>query len=245
MGTILRNLRESVREAYSAAANDPGARHSFPVGSAFARALGYPQELLNRIPADSVEAFAGVSNVSIQAPLREGLAVVDLGCGSGLDSLVASERVGPTGRVVGIDFSASMLDRAKRSANRCGHLRVAFVRASAEQIPLRDSSIDVALVNGIFNLNPFREEIFRELGRVVRPGGRVYGAELILQSQLTESFQPGSANWFSCIAGAKDADAFLSEFRTAGFRQAAIVRTLRNARTKNPAVLAAEFVADR
>jgi len=197
VSTIPRNLRESVRMAYSAAANDPGAKHPFPVGSAFARDLGYPQELLSRIPNDSVEAFAGVSNVPIQAPLREGLAVLDLGCGAGLDSLVAAERVGPTGRVVGIDFSASMLDRAKRSAKRCGHPHVAFVRASAEQIPLLDSSIDVALVNGIFNLNPFREDIFGELGRVVRPGGHVYGAELILQSPLPESLQAGSANWFS------------------------------------------------
>ena len=100
-------LRESVRSAYSAAASDPSGKHPFPVGPDFARDLGYPQELLSRIPDESVEAFAGVSAVSLQAQLREGLTVLDLGCGAGLDSLVAAERVGPTGCVIGVDFSPS------------------------------------------------------------------------------------------------------------------------------------------
>lgn len=190
-------LRESVRTAYSAAADAPHAQHPFPVGAAFASDLGYPRELLRRLPDEAVDAFAGVSNVSMHAPLREGLVVIDLGCGAGLDSLIAAERVGRTGRVVGIDFSAGMLDRAQRSAKRSGHRQIAFVRASAEQLPLRDSSVDVALVNGIFNLNPFRDQIFRELGRVVRVGGHVSGAELVLGSTLPEHLQSGSANWFS------------------------------------------------
>ncbi len=190
-------LRESVRLAYSEAADAPGDKHPFPVGAAFAHELGYPQEVLNRIPVGSAEAFAGVSNVSIEAPLREGLLVLDLGCGAGLDSLVAAERVGPSGRVVGIDFSRSMLDRASRSAKGHGQVNLAFVRAPAEQIPLRDSCVDVALVNGIFNLNPFRGRIFQELFRVLRPGGHVFGAELILKSTLPEHLQSGLANWFS------------------------------------------------
>jgi arsenite methyltransferase len=183
--------------AYSAAADAPDAKHPFPVGAAFARDLGYPQELLRRLPDEAVDAFAGVSSVSIQAPLCEGLVVIDLGCGAGLDSLIAAERVGRTGRVVGIDFSTSMLNRAHHSATRGGYPQLGFVRASAEELPLRDSSIDVALVNGIFNLNPFREEIFRELSRVVRPGGHVSGAELILGSPLPAHLQSGGANWFS------------------------------------------------
>ena len=190
-------LRESVRRAYSAAANAPKDKHPFPVGGAFARELGYPQELLDRIPRESTDAFAGVSSVSIQAPLREGVLVLDLGCGAGLDSLVAAAQVGLQGRVIGIDFSESMLNRAKRSAHTSGHCNVLFLRASAEQLPLHDSCVDVALVNGIFNLNPFRERIFHELFRALRPGGQVFGAELILKSTLPEHLQSGSANWFS------------------------------------------------
>ncbi len=191
------DLRESVRVAYSAAADVPGANHPFPIGAAFARELGYPDALLQRLPDEAVDSFAGVSSVSIQALLREGQDVIDIGCGAGLDSLIAAERLGPTGRLVGIDFSARMLERACRSARLLGLAQVAFVRASAEQLPFRDSSIDIALVNGIFNLNPFRDEIFRELGRVVRPGGHVVGAELVLGSNLPEHLKAGDANWFS------------------------------------------------
>lgn len=108
--------RESVRLAYSAAAEAPDAEHPFPLGAAFACDLGYPRELLRRLPDEAVDAFAGVSSVSIQAPLCEGLGVLDLGCGAGLDSLVAAERVGPTGRVVGIDLGVSTLER--RSIDR-------------------------------------------------------------------------------------------------------------------------------
>jgi len=192
-----KELRESVRLVYSAAATDPSEKHPFPIGAAFAHDLGYPQELLNRVPIESSEAFAGVSNVSMQAPLREGLLVLDLGCGAGLDSLVAAERVGPNGRVVGIDFSGSMLDRASRAAKDYGHTNLAFVQASAEHIPLRDSCVDMVLVNGIFNLNPFREKILHELFRVLRPGGHVFGAELVLKSPLPEHLQSGTVNWFS------------------------------------------------
>ena len=190
-------LRESVRLAYSAAADAPGDKHPFPVGAAFAHELGYPRKLLDRIPGESIDAFSGVSNVSIQAPLREGAFILDVGCGAGLDSLVAAERVGSSGRVVGIDFSASMLNRASRSAQACGHDNLAFLRASAEQIPLRDLCVDVALINGIFNLNPFRDRIFHELFRVLRLGGQAFGAELILESTLPQHLQSGSANWFS------------------------------------------------
>ncbi len=191
------HLRESVRLAYSAAANAPNDKHPFPVGAAFARELGYPQEWLDRIPDESRDAFAGVSNVSVQAPLREGATVLDIGCGAGLDSLVAADRIGTKGRVIGIDFSASMLNLANRSARASRHDNVIFLCASAEQMPLPDSCLDVALVNGIFNLNPFRDLIFHELLRVLRPGGQAFGAELILKATLPEHLQSGSANWFS------------------------------------------------
>ena len=196
-GANANELREGVRFAYSAAATAPNDEHPFPIGSAFAYELGYPQDLLNRIPVESAEAFAGVSNVSLEAPLRNGLLVLDLGCGAGLDSLVAAERVGPNGHVVGIDFSGSMLNRASRAAKGYGHTNLAFVQASAEHVPLRDSCIDMALVNGIFNLNPFRRKIFDELFRVLRPSGHVFGAEVVLKSALPEQLRSGSANWFS------------------------------------------------
>jgi arsenite methyltransferase len=109
-------LRSAVHRAYCAAGEKPGEKHAFPVGRALAERLGYPAGLLDALPAVSVDAFAGVSNVAMFAELPCGAWVLDLGCGAGLDSLIASQRVGPTGYVVGIDFSDSMLARARDAA---------------------------------------------------------------------------------------------------------------------------------
>ena len=190
-------LRRNVEEAYSAAAIEPHGKHPFPVGFDFALSLGYPDELLKALPEGSTAAFAGVSNVSIQAPVREGMSVLDLGCGAGLDSLIAAGRAGYPGRVAGVDFSVEMLGRARRAATEVGLSNLMFVRAAAESLPFPDSSLDLVIVNGLFNLNPYRTAIFEELGRIVRPGGHVAGAELILKSPLPDSLKSGSANWFS------------------------------------------------
>ena len=190
-------LRRKVQDAYSAAAVCPTETHAFPVGRQFAESLGYPAALLANLPAACVEAFAGVSNVSMYAEIPNGSAVLDLGCGAGLDALIAAERTGREGRVVGVDFSAPMLSRARRSASEAGIGNVVFCQADAETLPLRDQSIGVVLVNGIFNLNVGRQLIFRELGRVVRRGGVVYAAELILKQPLSTEQQASESNWFA------------------------------------------------
>jgi SAM-dependent methyltransferase len=190
-------LRTGVFNAYSAVAQQPAAEHPFAVGREFAEKLGYPAELLATLPADSVEAFTGVSNVSIFADIPLGARVLDLGCGAGTDSLIAAQRVGPAGWVIGLDFSQAMLDRARQSALAVGFRQVAFKHGDAECIPLEDASIDVALVNGIFNLNPARAAIFNELARVVRPGGCVYAAEMILKEPLADDARANLTNWFA------------------------------------------------
>lgn len=197
MGSDPARLRDSVQLAYSWAASNPGEKHPFPVGEEFALSLGYPHEILDTIPRTAIEAFTGVSNVSVFATLPAGGTVVDLGCGSGADSLIAAQRVGPEGRVVGIDFSEAMLDRANSSLRELGLPNVMFLRSAAERLPLADACVDQALVNGIFNLNPFRDEIFSELARIVKPGGSVFGAELVLSAPLQETSRAGAANWFS------------------------------------------------
>lgn len=190
-------LREKVREAYSAAASSPRAAHPFPVGRDFAERLGYPPEVLDSLPAVSVEAFTGVSDVSVFADLPEGATVLDLGCGAGLDSLVAARRVGPAGGVVGIDFSAAMLRRARDGAAQVALDNVLVCQAAAERLPLRDASVDVAIVNGVFNLNPERGAIFAELARVVRPGGAAFAAELVLSGPLPPGVRRSETDWFA------------------------------------------------
>jgi SAM-dependent methyltransferase len=191
------HLRAGVRRAYSAAADNPQGDHPFPVGRQLAENLGYPPEWLAGWPAVAVEAFAGVSNVAIFADIPAGATVLDLGCGAGLDSLIAAKRVGPAGRVIGLDFSEPMLARARQAAAEAGLTNVEFRQADAETLLLGDASIDAALVNGIFNLNPARDLIFGELARVVRPGGAVYGAEIILREPLPPEEQAGETNWFA------------------------------------------------
>ncbi len=191
------DIRESVRIAYSSAAERPTEKHCFPVGRAFAESVGYPRELLDSLPDCASGGFAGVSNVSVFAELPEAATVLDLGCGAGLDALVAARRVGPRGNVIGVDFSDSMLVRARRAADESGTRHVEFRRADAETIPLADASVDAALINGIFNLNPAREAIFRELARVLRAGGAAWVAELILQEPLSEEVQANPTNWFA------------------------------------------------
>jgi arsenite methyltransferase len=195
--TRANGLRDGVRAAYGAAAEDPRGEHPFPVGRLFAESLGYPAEQLSKLPAVSVDAFSGVSNLAVTAHIPPGATVLDLGCGAGLDSLLAAVKTGPLGKVIGVDFSASMLDRARRGAREAGVSNIEFSEADAERLPLADASVDVALVNGIFNLNPMRDAIFRELARVVRPDGVVYAAELILRDTVEKPQTADDANWFA------------------------------------------------
>lgn len=190
-------LREGVRRAYSAAAERPDEKHPFPVGRRLAESLGYPQDLLAALPPVAVEGFSGVSNVALFADIPVGAVVLDLGCGAGLDSLIAARRAGPQGRVIGIDFSHSMLGRARQAAAEIGVRPVEFHQADAEKLPIEDGLIDVVLANGIFNLNPERGAIFGELARVLRPDGSVYAAELILQEPLPPEIQQSETNWFA------------------------------------------------
>ncbi len=189
-------LRAGVHKAYSAVAEQPQAEHPFAVGREFAKKLGYPAYWLDQFPL-SAESFTGVSNVPIFANLPEGATVLDLGCGAGLDALIAAQRVGPGGRVIGLDFSVAMLARAARTATEYAQYHIELRQADAEHLPLPDSSIDIALVNGIFNLNPDRDSIFHELARVTKPGGAVYAAELILQEPLPLEEANSLTNWFA------------------------------------------------
>jgi arsenite methyltransferase len=191
-------LRSAVHNAYSAAAEQPARKHAFPVGRLLAERLGYPADVLDTLPLAAVEAFAGVSNLAVSAMIPAGAHVLDLGCGAGLDSVILAGRVGPTGRVVGIDFSEAMLTRARQAATASGYNAIVSFRCGdAEHLPLDGASVDVALVNGIFNLNPARGEIFRELARVVRQGGHVYVAELVLQEAVSKPDHFTEAEWFA------------------------------------------------
>lgn len=190
-------LREKVREVYSRAATDPGGEHPFPLGRDFALEVGYPTDLLSSFPQTAAESFAGVSNVSIYAELPEGAKVLDIGCGAGLDCLVAAGKVGSQGRVVGVDFSHKMIEKAKKNTGLVTRADLEFRVAPAESLPFPHHEFDVILVNGIFNLNPFRNKIFDEIFRVLKPGGYVYASELVRGCQVNKTESNNFDDWFT------------------------------------------------
>ena len=184
-------------QAYSAIAEYPNEQASFLTGRALAENLGYPADMLDALPVTAIDAFCGISNVSLFAEIPEGTIVLDLGCGAGLDTLIVSRRTGENGKVIAIDFSPAMLARTQQAVAGALVENVETYLADAEHLPLEDESIGVAIVNGIFNLNPYREKIFSELARVVSSHGVVYAAELVLTAPLPEGYQQSGADWYS------------------------------------------------
>lgn len=172
-------LRQKVREVYSKAATNPRGKLPFPVGRAFAEQVGYPRELLDSLPELLSESFAGVSNVAIFAEIPEGTTVLDIGCGAGLDSHIAANKTGAAGHVIGIDFSEEMVAKARESIAITSSSNIEFHTAPAESLPFQSRFFDIVIANGIFNLNPFRDKIFKEIKRVLKPGGSVFASEIV------------------------------------------------------------------
>lgn len=189
-------LRRAVRERYDTVATEPGGSYNFQVGRAFAEALGYPRELLDRLPPASVERFTGVATPVFSAGLRTGERVLDLGCGAGVDSAVAAEAVGPSGKVIAIDFAPGMVRQTAAMRDALGLSQVAVCQASAEALPLGSSSVDCVLVNGLFNLVPERARALAEAARVLRGGGRMVAAETVLARPLGEEELSSVDDWF-------------------------------------------------
>jgi arsenite methyltransferase len=188
-----RQLREQVREVYSAIATEPGGSHPVRVGRALALRAGYSDQQLATVPPASVDAFAGVSCLPCFVEIAPEARALDLGCGAGLDTILIATSAGS---VLGVDFSEEMLSLARASASKAGTENAEFRLADAEAIPVDSASFDFAVVNGIFNLNPMRPRIFAELARAVRPGGMVFAAELTLKAPLPAD-QRNRADWFA------------------------------------------------
>lgn len=188
-----RELLDLVLKTYSTIAESPLESHPIANGRGLAIEVGYPTNILNQVPLASQQAFSGVSNVSCWAKIEPGQRVLDLGCGAGLDSLVAAGR---GAAVTGIDFSSAMLKVARTSAGVVPITNLPDFRlASVDQLPFDDETFDGVLVNGLFNLNPARADIFKEMFRVLKPGGSVYSAEIVATSHNTPA--SNTENWLA------------------------------------------------
>jgi arsenite methyltransferase len=171
-------LRVQVQQKYREVALEPGAEFHFHTGRELASRLGYPAEAVDRLPDAAVESFAGVGNPFALRELRPGERVVDVGCGAGFDTVLAADQVGPTGRVVGVDMTAEMLAKARRTAGGLGLDQVEIREGLAEQLPVDDGWADVVIANGVINLCADKAAVFAEIRRVLRPGGVLQFADI-------------------------------------------------------------------
>jgi arsenite methyltransferase len=178
-------LRSEIEKTYTEVSTDPQAEFIFPTGRPWAEDLGYPEELAN-VPEGSVQSFAGVANPFTLGRIEPGQVVLDLGCGAGTDLLIAAQMVGPEGRVIGVDMTSAMLERARESAREMGLENVELRESLIESLPLADASVDVVISNGVIDLVPDKEAVFSELDRVLRPGGRLQIADVIIHHEVSE-----------------------------------------------------------
>jgi arsenite methyltransferase len=179
-------LRDEIRKTYTDVSTDQDQDFIFPTGRAWAQELGYPEPELARIPDATVESFAGVANHWLLGRIDPGSVVLDLGCGAGTDLLIAAQMTGPAGRVIGIDMTASMLDRARASAVEMDLGNVELHEALIEALPLDDASVDVVISNGVIDLVPDKDAVLDEIDRVLRPGGRLQLADVIIHNEVSE-----------------------------------------------------------
>jgi arsenite methyltransferase len=214
-------ILDSVRSKYGAVAESTLSSNHAGV-KAVAEAFGYSAEELTSIPA---EANMGLScgNPTATAHLRPGEVVVDLGSGGGLDVFLASKMVGPEGRAIGIDMTPAMIERAQNNAKASGYQNVEFYLSTIDQIPLPDASVDCVISNCVLNLAPDKPAVFREIARVLKPGGRVAVSDIALKHELPEAIAKSMAAYIGCIAGAILIDDYRDGLLAAGFEHVEIV----------------------
>jgi arsenite methyltransferase len=179
-------LREEIRKTYTDVSTDQEQEFIFPTGRAWAQALGYPEPELARVPDATVESFAGAANHWTLGHVEPGSVVLDLGCGAGTDLLIAAQMTGPTGRAIGVDMTPAMLERASASAQQMGFENVQLHESLIESLPVEGASVDVVISNGVIDLVPDKHAVFDEIDRVLRPGGRLQIADVVIHTHVSE-----------------------------------------------------------
>jgi arsenite methyltransferase len=211
-------LEAKVKDMYRHVADEPEGKYHFELGRDLALRLGYPTDVLDRVPPGATESFAGVGYFFDFAGLTEGETVIDLGSGSGMDVFFAAERVGPSGAVIGVDFTAEQLSKARRIAEESGYSQVELREGRIESVPADAESCDCVISNGVINLAPKKPAVFAEAARVLKRGGRLAIADIISEQQMKESIVCDADLWASCIGGATQRDAYREAIEGAGLR---------------------------
>ena len=189
-------LRQEIQSIYARVATDPAGAFHFHRGPAYAAdLLGYDADALAALPASSTEPFAGVANPHRIAPLRAGATVADIGCGAGMDLLLAARAVGATGHAIGVDMTEAMAERTRAGARALGFDHVDVRLGDALALPIESGTIDVVMSNGVLNLTPDKAQAYSEVFRVLKPGGAFLYGDIVLGAELDESLRRDIDLW--------------------------------------------------
>jgi len=191
----IETLRSEIQAEYQVVADSPNKDFHFHTGRALAAKVGYGDDLLEGIPESSIESFAGTGNPFSLGPMVAGERVVDLGCGAGIDSLIAGKMVGPQGQVIGVDMTDAMVAKASQSAREGGFTNVEFKQGYAESLPVGDGWADVVISNGALNLVPDKVAVLTELNRVLKPGGRLQIGDIVVHRSVPEEAKTDIDLW--------------------------------------------------
>jgi arsenite methyltransferase len=212
----VRDLESKVKDMYRQVAENPHGEFHFEMGRVMAERLGYRPADLDRIPAEAIDSFAGVGYYFQFLDQMEGARVLDLGSGSGMDSFIASLITGPTGCVIGLDMTDAQRAKAEFLRRRDGVRNITFVKGYIDAAPFEDGSFDVVISNGVINLAVDKPEVFREISRLLRPGGRLAIADIVTDVLLPETISCNATLWAACIGGAWQVDAYKQAIASAG-----------------------------
>lgn len=238
-------IKSAVAERYGLVALAPLQKFNFPVGRKFAESVGYNTDVLDRLPVGMWESFTGAGNPQGFVDAATGESLLDLGCGAGLDLYLYAQKVGPAGKLFGLDLSEPMLNKARSNLASMGISNVEWLYASADAIPLPNNSVDLVTANGIYNLSPDKDAVMREVARVLKPGGRTVFAEIVLKSELPQEVRREINDWFRCIGGALVQPDFLSRLHSHGLTNPQVLWLGRNARTGHELAVCAVIRAEK
>jgi arsenite methyltransferase len=213
-----KELELKVKAMYRSVAEEPHGDFHFEMGRIMAERLGYAPEDLDRVPKEAIESFAGVGYYFHLADLKPGEVVVDLGSGSGMDTFIAALRVGPRGKVTGVDMTDEQRAKAEKLRDRDDFLNVTYVKGYIEEAPMPDGVADVVISNGVINLATDKTKVFREAARLLKSGGRFAISDIVTEVQLPENIVCNSTLWAACIGGAAQQDNYRHMIEAAGLR---------------------------
>jgi arsenite methyltransferase len=192
----IKKIEAGIRNKYIKVADSPDGLFKYPTSRSGIEAQKYDPELVGLLPEEVISSYCGVGNPFSIGPINKGEVVLDIGCGAGVDTILAAMKAGPTGKAVGIDIVPEMLQRAKSNMELTGLKNIRFERTSGEVLPFSDNEFDVVISNGVFNLIPDKAALLKEVSRVLKPGGRLMLADQVAIGCVQKDMKARLANWF-------------------------------------------------